>query len=484
MSHRPPNERGVLFSPGAVLLLSCYELGRQPLGIASPAALLEEAGFRPAMLDVSVDPIDPKLVTRARLIAIAVPMHTALRIGVAAGRKIRQINPDCHLAFYGLYAILNSEFLFAEGIADSVIGGEFEAPLLALAERLGSKGGNGRGVGAVEGVVFPGGPAAPHVARIRFRTPSREALPSLDRYAQLERDGERMAAASIEASRGCLHLCRHCPIPPVYGGRFFVVPHEVVVEDVDRLVAAGARHLTFGDPDFLNGPRHVMTLVREIHRRYPELSFDVTTKISNIIKKRELFPELRDCGCAFVVSAVESLSDTVLEHLDKGHDRADVSTALAVMRQAGIPLRPTFVPFTPWSTAEDYLDLLDFVETEHLIDHVDSVQFGLRLLLPPRSLLLQDPSLGPWLRGLDQSAFTYRWIHPDPRMDELHRQVSALVGEAAEDGRDPMATFFDVKELAHMMLGDGAFEVPAARPAFLPAGARHRPPRLTEDWFC
>jgi radical SAM superfamily enzyme YgiQ (UPF0313 family) len=401
-------------------------------------------------------------------------MHTALRIGLQVGRRVRQLNPRCHLVYYGLYAILNADYLLDEGEANWVIGGEFESPLVALVERLAAG-----EQGPMDGVASPGHPAPPHLARLDFPAPSREGLAGLDRYAHLEWDGMRVKAGYVESSRGCLHLCRHCPIPPVYKGRFFIVPSRVVLEDVDRLVAAGARHLTFGDPDFLNGPGHVMALAREIHRRHPGLTFDLTTKVENILKHRRLFPELRELGCVFVVSAIESLSDTVLRHLDKGHTRADIGAALEVLKDAGIPLRPTFVPITPWSTPADYLDILAFVEVEGLIDHVDPVQYALRLLLPPGSLLLADPSLSPWLGKLDQSAFTYRWMHPDPRMDELHREVSALVAKASQRQAGATATFYMVKEAAYRVLKGE----PAAVTSSQSTGAP-RPPRLTEDWFC
>ena len=121
-----------LKDPGAILFVSCYELGHQPLAVASPAAVLRRAGYRPAALDLARQRLDPDVARRARLIAIAVPMLTALRLGVSAGARLRALNPGAHLAFYGLYATLNAEALFEAG-AGSVIGGEYEEPLLRLA---------------------------------------------------------------------------------------------------------------------------------------------------------------------------------------------------------------------------------------------------------------------------------------------------------------------------------------------------------------
>jgi radical SAM superfamily enzyme YgiQ (UPF0313 family) len=463
-----------LRQPGAVLLIACYELGHQPLGIASPLGSLEQAGYAPAALDIAVERLHAAKVARARFIGIAVPMHTALRLGVRLVERIRALNPACHICCYGLYATLNADYLLAHGV-DSVIGGEYEAPLLALIESL-DAGLDGPVIGVSQRLSMVG----PFLKRLDFHVPSRRSLPPLKIYAHLERDGTRHPVGYVEASRGCKHLCLHCPIPPVYGGRFFAVPQEVVLEDIRRLVQSGAEHITFGDPDFLNGPTHALRLTRRLHGEFPGLTFDFTTKIEHILKHRELFPELARLGCVFAVSAVESLSDTVLANLEKGHTRADVFEALTIMRQAGIPLRPSLVSFTPWTSLDDYIDVFDGVEREGLIDHVDPVQYAVRLLIPPGSLLLQRPAVQPFLGALDEAAFSYRWTHPDPRMDELHRAVTSLVERAAKADEDPALTFEHLRELA-IAVREGREPAAVSSPL---AHARRRAPRLTEPWFC
>lgn len=450
---------------GAILLLSCYELGHQPLGIAWPKAFLERAGYAPDSLDLSVEPWDDARIRRARLIGIAVPMHTALRLGVRAAARIRRTNPRCRIVFYGLYALLNAEYLLG-GFADAVLGGEFEAQLVALVEQL--DGGERRPT-----------PVRPSLERLAFPLPSRASLPGLARYVKLSRAGTPVPAGYVEASRGCLHHCLHCPIPPVYNGRFFVVPREVVLADIRRLVAAGAGHITFGDPDFLNGPGHALRLVRALHTEFPHVSYDFTAKIEHLLRDRELMPEFGATGCVFIVSAVESLSDAVLAKLEKGHTRADVSVALDVVRHAGIALRPSFMPFTPWATLDDYLELLDFIDTADLMDHVDPVQLTIRLLIPPGAALLSRPSIHDFLGDLDEAGLTYRWTHPDPRMDALHRDVTALVAAATAAAEDPAVTFCTMRSLAAERAGR-----PIAGGVRLPPPERPIPARLTEPWFC
>jgi len=266
----------------------------------------------------------------------------------------------------------------------------------------------------------------------------------------------------------------------VYGGRFFAVPVDVVLADVRQQVEAGTVHVTIGDPDFLNGPRHALAVARAIHAAFPPVSFDFTAKVEHLLRHRAMLPELRDLGCAFVVSAVESLSDTVLRNLDKGHTRADVVELVRFMRDTGLSLRPTWVAFTPWTTLDEYRAMLDFVEAEDLVDAVDPVQYSLRLLVPPGSLLVSHPAMRAHLGPLVEGAFSYAWSHPDPRMDTLQAAVTRVVETAAEAHADDAETFDRVRALAHEAVGAPPRRLTAARAR----PDRARPPRLTEPWFC
>lgn len=459
---------------GEIVLISCYELGHQPMGVASPAGFLREAGLEAAMYDVAVDRFDPAWVAQARFVGISVPMHTALRMGIRVAQRIREVNPDCHICLYGLYASLNAPYLLDHGV-DSCIGGESEAALVELVQAVLA----GEPL-QIPGVSVRGALAAPRLERLDFPRPERRGLAPFSRYAKLVHDETQMEAGYVEASRGCKHTCTHCPITPVYNGRFFVVAREAVLEDVAQQVAAGARHITFGDPDFLNGPRHASAVARDLHDAFPDVTFDFTAKISHLLQHRDLLPEFARLGCLFIVSAAESFSDDVLRILQKGHTRADVLAAVAATREAGIALRPSFVPFTPWTTLEAYAEMLRLIAQEQLVDAVDPVQYAVRLLLPPGSPLVDDPEVVPHRGARDAALFSYRWTHPDPRMDALHADVSAAVETAARCGEDPADTFGTVWGLAHGALNG------AARIESPPEVDRNRcrVPRLTESWFC
>ncbi len=223
-----------------------------------------------------------------------------------------------------------------------------------------------------------------------------------------------------------------------------------------------------------------MAVLRALHAALPHLTFDVTVKIEHLIEHQALLPELRELGCLFIVSAVESLSDAVLSALDKGHTAEDVVAALALTRRAGLRLRPSLLPFTPWATLDDYCTLLEFVAANELVADIDPVQYAIRLLVPPGSTLLGTPAMQPYLGPLEEEAFAYRWRHPDPRMDALAREVAALVEEAARRREAPERTFTAIRALAREAGGRPRGRVPRVPVPPLPGPSPH----LTEPWFC
>jgi radical SAM superfamily enzyme YgiQ (UPF0313 family) len=455
--------------PGEILLVSTYELGHPPHGLALPAAFLERAGFRPACLDLSVEPFEARRAAAARLVAISVPMHTALRLGVEAARRARAAAPAAQLAFHGLYAPLHADLLVSAGAA-AVLGGECEPELVALAEAM------DRGEADLSRFVHRGTAGLP-VRPLDYPAPSRGGLPPLSRYARLDPgSGPPRLAGYTEATRGCKHLCRHCPIPPVYRGRFVAIPAETVVADVAAQVAAGAEHVTFGDPDFLNGPKHALRVARAVRERFPGLTFDFTAKIEHLVHHAGLLPELRRCGALFVTSALESLSDRVLARLAKGHTRADALRAFELCREAGLALRPSLLPFTPWGTLDDLLDLLATFEERALLAHLDPVQLSIRLLIPPGSLLEGAADIA--FEGLDQAGLTWRWRHPDPRMDGLQPRIAAAAEEGAARREEPLETIGRIRQLALAAAGLPHRHVRVLAPD------QRRVPRLTESWFC
>src|SRR4051794_36585149 len=115
-----------------VVLISTYELGRQPFGLASPAAWLRAAGHQVTVADLAITHVPGPAVDQADLIAFYLPMHTATRIFLRVLDRVKAANPWAHLVAYGLYAPLNAPML-RRNCVDSILGGEFEQGLVELA---------------------------------------------------------------------------------------------------------------------------------------------------------------------------------------------------------------------------------------------------------------------------------------------------------------------------------------------------------------
>ena len=452
-----------------IVLLASYELGHQPINLAWPQAFLERAGFTVNSYDLSVADFPSARIKQAELVAVSAPMHTALRLGVETAKRVRLENPKAHIAFYGLYAYLNRYYLLGNA-ADSILSGEHEDALVSLARALETQSHI-----PLNGVTSIEHSSSPSLDRLDFPVPARASLPPLNDYAHYMHKGSHQLAGYTEASRGCLHTCAHCPIVPVYQGRFFVVDMETVLADIRQQVQAGAKHITFGDPDFLNAPTHAVRITQALHNQFPGTTYSFTAKVEHISEHAGLLDGFASTGCTFIVCAFESTSDQVLSRLGKGHTREHMSSALELARAAGISLNPTWMPFTPWTSLDDYLELLEWIREHELIASVPAVQLSIRMLVPPESALLDHSDVSTWCGALDAENFNYRWVHPDPRMDSLQLQIAALAEEHLES--DPVWVFRQIEYLAYTAAGTPAPQWP--NPAY-----KASTPKLTEHWYC
>lgn len=464
--------RGGGYNRGVVniALISTYELGRQPFGLASPAAWLRKRGHTVTCLDLSREPLNEQALREAGLIAFYVPMHTATRLTLELLEPLRKINPKAHLCAYGLYAPLSAQIFRAQGIG-SLLGGEFELSLVDLAEHL-------SGLSALPQIH----PLDSNIslARLSFQVPDRSGLPPLRSYVHLVLpSGEHRIVGYTEASRGCKHRCRHCPIVPVYDGVFRVVDREVVLADVRQQVAAGAQHITLGDPDFFNGVGHAIPLVEALHREFPQLTYDVTIKVQHLVQNADLLRTLRATGCLFIVSAVESLDDAVLEKLEKNHTRADFFRVVQLCRNAGVTLQPTFVPFTPWTTLDQIVDLFAQLQRLDLVEAVAPIQLAIRLLITAESRLLELDEVQRLVGSFDANALVYPWENPNPAVDELCDELQDIVASSEKLKRSRTATFEKMCRAVNHAVGREFDE--RAMPLL---ASRATVPYLNEPWYC
>ena len=465
-----------------VLLVSTYDLGRQPFGLASPAAWLRRAGVETECVDTSRESLSDEAIQRAAIVAVYLPMHTATRLAGSVIDRVRHVNAGATLVAYGLYAPLNAAWLRERGVSH-VLGPEAEEGLVALAKSQIPK----PKAQSPEPKAQSPEPKAqsPTIPRLQFIQPDRSTLLPLQRYAALQMpDGSKRVVGATEATRGCKHLCRHCPIVPVYRGSFRAVPVDVVLEDVRAQVAVGAQHISFGDPDFFNGPSHARRIVERLAAECAGISYDVTIKVEHLLKHADMLPLLRDTGCLFVTSAVESIDPVVLQALRKGHTREDFVRAVELCRESRVRLSPTFVPFTPWTTAAGYVELLDQLSALGLEEDVAPVQLGIRLLVTADSALLELDEIRSLVAPYDPESLTYPWRHSDPAIDPLQTKVMQLVSSLRSAPRRDVFEAIRDAALEAQNLPPSTFAKAAVG---LGEGGRRKEsavPYMTEAWYC
>ncbi|MGB8362116.1 MAG: CUAEP/CCAEP-tail radical SAM protein, partial [Acidimicrobiia bacterium] len=161
--------------PPRVVLVSTYEMGRQPFGLASPAAWLAERGVTVELWDHSIIDVDTQRLSEFDLFGFYLPMHTATRLSASIIERVRSQVPGAHIVAFGIYAPLNEAYLRGLGV-DTILGGEFEADLTELYDRL-RQGGP------------PASPDPMRPTRLRLKVPDRSGLPPLGQYAGLRMPG-------------------------------------------------------------------------------------------------------------------------------------------------------------------------------------------------------------------------------------------------------------------------------------------------------
>ncbi len=442
-----------------VMLISTYELGHQPIHLASPAAALFAAGHSVTCVDLSVEELDPGELEAIDAVGFSVPMHTAMRLAIPTARRIRELDPELPIAFYGLYADVGKDRTFGV-VTDAIFCGEYEPDLVSWVSGL---------------PVSIGREVHINLGRSDFRLPRRAGLPPLEEYARLEHQGVARLAAAVEASHGCRHRCRHCPIPAVYDGRLRVVGQDLVVGDIDQLVRLGAEHITFSDADFLNAPAYSMDVLRAAHQRHPMLTYDVTVKVEHILQHRGLWPEMAELGVLFVVSAFESVDDRTLQILDKGHSIDDMVEAIQVIRSAGIHIRPTWLPFLPWTTPADIAGIFGFLDEHDLGSALDPVQLAIKVLVPEGSLLVDNSVMKPYLSHFDGDALTWMWSFVHSDSERLHKELDRIAAEASDCAEESEVTLESMRAVVSQISGVVLGPQPSLEKDV---------PRLSESWFC
>ena len=278
----------------------------------------------------------------------------------------------------------------------------------------------------------------------------------------------------METTYGCKHECTHCPVPIEFNGSFKTFGIEKITQDVANQVEAGAKHISFNDPDFFNGPKHALKILELLNTQHPDITYDSTIKVEHILKYPEYFRELKDLNMLFVISAFETTNDLVLEILKKNHTYKDLRDAVEVSIKNNIDIRPTWMPFSPWTEIDDLTNIITLIEDYKLRETVDPIQLTIKLLIPKNSLILNRPEIKEYLLDYDPASFSYSWNYKNTALDNIQNELFTYVlqNESADEYRQ----YLGLVKILEKHSGKSLLSTEKYNQRVVP--------KLSETWFC
>lgn len=390
-----------------ILLISTDEVGFQPLGLACAKPYLSSLA-EVELVDISV--MQEPTCDNYDLIAFSIPTFGAIEQSIQLMTKFRNNGYSKPLICYNQYATVQPEsFLLDDNCF--IVMGEYETVLEELVNAYLEK----KSLNAID-FVYSQENKNPlkNLKRTKFLTPDRTSLPKLSNYAY--KNGKLVG--NIETMRGCAHGCTYCSVFAAYQKRVVKIPDEIILKDIDYVVQKGAEHITFIDADFFSTGKKGVRLIKQMHQKYPKLTFDITLRLDDVVRYREFFPALKKYGCIEITSAFEFPSDVVLKEFDKRITLQDMDEGLAILREVQIPIVPTFISYNPWANAEDMIEFGQYLNNTGLMSDIDDMQLKTRLLLYKGSPLLENKTIQKL--ALMDKGYHYEWKHIDQEVDQMY----------------------------------------------------------------
>jgi radical SAM superfamily enzyme YgiQ (UPF0313 family) len=426
-----------------ILLLSFYDLGKQPKIISELYQKLENGLNTIDIIDYSIENKNIDL-ENYDVLGIYASMHTA---SVLAEEYLRDKQLPSKLFVFGLYANVFSEMFLNFKTINSFDTDELD---------------NFLGTELNKNYSY------------KHSVPDRTLLPSIKDYSHIVDGSNNLVAGSVETTYGCKHECTHCPVPIQFKGSFKTFGIDKIIKDVENQVEAGAKHISFNDPDFFNGPKHALKILENLNNKFPEISYDSTIKVQHILNYQEYFKQLKDLNMLFVISAFETTNDKVLNILRKNHTSDDLKTAVEISLDNDIDIRPTWMPFSPWTEKLDLVNIIKLIENYKLRETVDPIQLTIKLLIPKNSLILESAEIEKYLEIYDPSSFSYSWKYEFPIINKIQNSLFTYVLE--NESVDEYTQYLGLVKIIESytnteLLLDTNY-------------LKKHVPKLSETWFC
>ena len=426
-----------------ILLLSFYDLGKQPKIISELYNKLDNGSNQIDVVDYSIEEKNLTL-DNYDVLGIYASMHTA---SVLAEQYLRDRKLPNKLFVFGLYANVFSEMFSNFQSIHSFDSDELESLL--------------------EVQLNPN-------YSFKHSVPDRTILPSITDYSHIVDGSNNLIAGSVETTYGCKHECTHCPVPIEFKGMFKTFGTEKIITDVTNQVEEGAKHISFNDPDFFNGPKHALKILQLLNEKHPSITYDSTIKVEHILKYPDYFQELKNLNMLFVISAFETTNDHVLNILQKNHSFNDLNKAVELSLENKIDIRPTWMPFSPWTEQNDLISIIKLIENYKLRETVDPIQLTIKLLVPKNSLILKRPEMKEYLLDYDPSSFSYAWKYKFPNIDNIQNELFTYVLQ--HESENEYAQYLGLVDILESHTNETLLNSEKYSQRIVP--------KLSETWFC
>ena len=426
-----------------ILLLSFYDLGKQPKIISELYEKLDNGSNQIDIVDYSIEEKDLTL-DNYDVLGIYASMHTA---SVLAEQYLRDRKLPNKLFVFGLYANVFSEMFSDFQSIHSFDSDELESLLQVQLN--------------------------PNYS-FKHTVPDRTILPSITDYSHIVDGSNNLIAGSVETTYGCKHECTHCPVPIEFKGIFKTFGTEKIITDVTNQVEEGAKHISFNDPDFFNGPKHALKILQLLNEKHPSITYDSTIKVEHILKYPDYFQELKNLNMLFVISAFETTNDHVLNILQKNHSSNDLNKAVELSLENNIDIRPTWMPFSPWTEQNDLISIIKLIENYKLRETVDPIQLTIKLLIPKNSLILKRPEMEEYLLNYDPASFSYAWKYKFPTIDNIQNELFTYVLQ--HESENEYTQYLGLVDILESHTGETLLNPEKYNQRIVP--------KLSETWFC
>ena len=426
-----------------ILLLSFYDLGKQPKIISELYKKLDNGSNQIDIVDYSIEEKDLTL-DNYDVLGIYASMHTA---SVLAEQYLRDRKLPNKLFVFGLYANVFSEMFSNFQSIHSFDSDELESLL--------------------EVQLNPN-------YSFKHSVPDRTILPSITDYSHIVDGSNNLIAGSVETTYGCKHEYTHCPVPIQFKGMFKTFGTEKIITDVTNQVEEGAKHISFNDPDFFNGPKHALKILQLLNEKHPSITYDSTIKVEHILKYPDYFQELKNLNMLFVISAFETTNDHVLNILQKNHSFNDLNKAVELSLENNIDIRPTWMPFSPWTEQNDLISIIKLIENYKLRETVDPIQLTIKLLVPKNSLILKRPEMKEYLLDYDPASFSYAWKYKFPNIDNIQNELFTYVLQ--HESENEYTQYLGLVDILESHTNETLLNSEKYSQRIVP--------KLSETWFC